>query len=259
MLIPFYRNSSEIPEQYKDLYIESTNENEAGMFVLNVTPKEGYVLENVAPLKNALTRQKERGDKYKLQASTVPEGFDFEGNARKLKQLSEQQGFNPDDERKALKIEVQKNLEDEFRIQVEAKDSEILGYRKGIEQSAREGVYAEASKMGIDKMLLQGFLETQTRVDIDKDGYSLAYINKDGSNRHRPTDTGDVLPYGNKDFLEDLTKHEVFGKLVTTKANSGGGGDSSYTNPVQPVGKVSRTNVGDNLADLASGKKTLSE
>ena len=257
MLIPFYKESSEIPEQYTDLY----KENEQGIHVLQVEPKDGYALENLAPLKNALTRQKERGDEYKTKLQMIPENFDFDANARKLKQLETQQGFNPDEERKAIKLEVQKNFQDEFKLEIEKKDAQMQSLKRGIEQSAREGVYAEASKIGIDKMLLQSYLESQTVVNIDDKGYSLAFVNPDGTPRHTPQPNGDVTPYNTGDFLKDLSKHDVYGKLVKTDANSGDGGNIDYQNQNINSGKkvISDSNVGNNLEDIASGKAVRAE
>ena len=224
-----------------------------------MTPTEGYALENLSSLKNALTRQKQRGDEYKAKAESIPDGFDFDANARKLKQLSEQQGFNPDEERKALKIEVQKNLENEFKRQIDAKDAEIESYRGGIEKSAREGIYAEASKIGIDKMLLQSYLEAQTVVEIKDGGYTLTFVNKDGTPRNKASDNGDVLPYSAKNFISDLSEHEVYGKLVTTDANSGDGGEQTYQGQTPQAGQVSRESVGTNLEAIASGEKRVAD
>ena len=91
MLKAFIKDLSGIPEESQALY----KKHEDG-YIVNIEAVDGYALEDLAPLKSTLNRLKGDITGYKDIIGTIPEGFDFGANERKLAQLAKQQDFDPD-------------------------------------------------------------------------------------------------------------------------------------------------------------------
>ena len=255
MLKAFIKDLSGIPEETQALYKKVDDG-----YMVDIEAVDGYALEDLAPLKSTLNRLKGDIDGYKNIINTIPENFDFEANERKLVQLAKQQGFDPDAVRKELKIEIQENADNEFKKLIGEKDTMIDGLKQGMTASARESLYGKLQAQGWDKIVVQGMVESMTKVDIGENGANVTYINPDGSNRTHVEKNGDQRAYNDGDLVNYLTEHKVFGKLVETKANTGNGGQQQYSTNQQPNNKViSNRDVGNNLADLASGKVRLAE
>lgn len=255
MLKAFISDLAGIPEENRALY----KEHEGG-YIVDIEAVDGYALEDLAPLKSTLNRLKGDITGYKEVISAIPDGFDFVSNEKKLVQLAKQQGFDPDEARKEIKIEIQKNVDSEYKKIIGEKDNKISSLETGLSAGARETLYGKLQAKGWDKLIVQGLVESMTKVDISENGASVAYVNPDGTNRNHMEKNGDQRAYNDDDLINYLTSHETFGKLVPTKATSGNGGVNQYANNTQSNGKViASQDAGNNLEALASGQATLSE
>jgi hypothetical protein len=256
MLIPFYNQQSEIPEQYKDLY----KADESGLYVLQVEAKDGYVLENVAPLKNPLARQKDKATKLQVIVDGIPDDFSFEKYEKDMKKFDEAGSFDREKEIKDLRIEVQKNIENEFKALINEKDSVIEKQQQGMKNAARETLYGKLAAKGWDKMVVKGIVESMTTVEIGDNGGEVKYI-KDGEPMRKSEKNGDLRPYTDDDLIQHLTDHEIYGKLVPAKKNSGNGGESNYdqNNFNSSAQVISANDVGNNLEKIASGEVQLDQ
>lgn len=256
MLKAFIKDLSGIPDEIQPLY----KKHEDG-FIVNIEAVDGYALEDLAPLKSTLNRLKGDITGYKDVIGAIPEGFDFGANERKLAQLAKQQDFDPDKVRKEIEIEVQSNVDNEFKKLIGEKDTMIDGLKVGMTANARERLYGKLQAKGWDKIVVQGLVESMTKVDIGENGASVSYINPDGTNRSAVEKNGDQRAYNDDDLVNYLTEHKVFGKLVQSKANTGNGGQQQYANNDQNSGVkvISSQDAGNNLMDIATGKVQLAE
>lgn len=261
MLNAFIQDMSEITDNEQELlkkletkYVEA----EGGGFMLEVKAQSGFALEKLSGLKSTLNKLKIQVQD--LKENQLPEGKtmdDIEAMRTKLKTRLDSEGsFNADEERKAIKLDIQQTLDDDYKSIIKTKDDRIGELETGMMGSARDGIYNKAAALGIPKVVLQGYIEQQTKVSIDGTGTSMQYINlADGTAREFIDDNGDRRPFNDSDMLKELTKHETFGKLIPTDARSGTGGQSDYsTSTSGKVKIVSDREAGNDLEGMMSGE-----
>lgn len=251
MFEAIYMSLDEIPEQKREDY----KLNDDGVYVLQVNAKNGYSLENVSGLKSAHLKTKAKLDEAKKIVSTLPEGFSVERYLKDKAKYAESNKFNIEEERRDIKVEIQKQEQNNYKSIIEKKDSDYLSLRNGIEQSARNEIFGKCEALGIDKMLIESYVNNITRVNITDGGYSLDFINPDGTKQQKAEENGDIRDYNVSDFMDGLPEHKVYGKLVQTKANSGSGGRKEYNGAPQSGRKfVSESEQGNYLQEIAEGK-----
>ena len=251
MLKAFYKDSSEIPEENAADY----KQNNEGLYVLQVEARDGWALENVSGLKSAHLKTKGKLDEARNIVNGLPEGFTTEQYIKDKAKFAESGNFNIEEERRDLKVEIQKQEQNNYKGIIERKDAELLSFKTSVEQSARNEIFGKCEALGIDKMLIESYVNNITKVDIGEGGYNLGFINADGSKMQKAEDNGDIRDYNTSDFIADLPEHKVYGKLVQSQANSGNGGRKEYSNsPQQGVKYVSEAESGNYLKEISEGK-----
>ena len=256
MLLPFYKDVSEIPEQYTDLY----KKNSEGLFYLQVEAVDGHALEHVAPLKNALTRQKEKVTELTTKLDAIPEDFDFSKYEKDKAKFDTANDFNREKELKELTIEANKNVENEYKSILKGKDDVIGGFVEGMKKSARDHLYSKLIAKGWKKEALQGVVERMTKVEMKDNQAVVSYVNDDGSNMNHIATNGDQRAFSDDDMIKHLSNDETYGRMLPTSANTGNGGQNEYANNQNNNSKViSGRDVGNNLEALAKGTVRLAE
>lgn len=251
MLKAYYKDLSEITEENQSLY----RQNGEGLYILQVEARDGWALENVSGLKSAHLKTKGKLDEAKAIVNSLPEGFTSEQYLKDKTKFLESGNFNIDEERKNLKVEIQKQEQNNYKTIIEKKDADYLSLKKGVEQSARNEIYGKCAAIGIDRMLIESYVNSITSVEIDGGGFTLGFINADGSKTQKAEDNGDIRDYTTDDFISDLPQHKVYGKLVQSQANSGSGGRKEYNNaPQTGVKYVTEAESGNYLKEISEGK-----
>ena len=255
MLKAFVTDLTGIPEESQGLY-----KKHEGGYIVDIEAVDGYALENLAPLKNALTRQKEKVTELTVKIDGVPDGFDFAKYEKDKEKFETANSFNREQELKDLTIAAQKSVDDEFKKLIGDKDTRIDTLETGLKSGARETLYGKLQSKGWDKLIVQGVVESMTKVEIGENGASVTYVNPDGTNRRQAETNGDQRAYNDDDLVNYLTEHETFGKLVETKANNGNGGQQQYANNNQKsVITVPKSDAGKYMEGIDAGTHVVAE
>ncbi len=145
-LAPFVTTLEGLAEPVAKEYVKNEKD---GKFYLNVTPTEGFALENVKGLKDALSQERSRADTAE-QKLTVFKDIDPAAARDALSKVDEMKNWTP---------------EQKVREQIEAREAQLTtkygNERKGLEE-----------QIGVLKNQLQGMLVTNaaTKAILDAEG-----------------------------------------------------------------------------------------
>lgn len=218
----FIKDLSEVEENQQALYKESD-----GGYVLEVDPVDGYDLQNVSALKNAM--QKLKGD-YE-QAKTTLKSFgelDPQDALKKLERYEKLKDLNPEKLKKELKIEAQELVASEYKAKIEAANKKADSLKAAVRKAALQEVNAAIASTGANPVFLEGYLSKVADVEFNDDGYELVFKNKNGEKRFNIDDNGNSVPFTAKDLVNELKKDETYGQIFPSDSNSGNGKTTNY-------------------------------
>lgn len=252
---------AKIPDPFKAEYKETKAG--SGKYVLDVTPTDGFALEDVAGLKSALG--KERSDKEALErAAKAYEGIDVAKAREAMAQLEEIKK-NPLDERVRAQVEArEKALTEKFGKDLAAKDAEASDYRKQLEEQLVESaVVAALAKHKGNAALLSPHVTKQIRVEKDARGKYVARVIDPATGTPRISlKSGSSANMDIDELVETMKASDVFGvafegsKASGTGAASGGG---SGAGGGKTVSVRDQKALDANIEKIASGEVTVVE
>jgi hypothetical protein len=225
-------------------------------FILDVEPVDGFKLEDVGALTNALGRQKSEITELKdkvakfgdLDPVTAKQAMD------KLKELGTLDPAELAKERVKTALAQQ---QEQFNTQLSAKDAEISGMTKQLEAVLidQAATAALAAKGGNIKLLLPHVKASARMVKTDK-GFAVQVIGDDGHPRITATRNG-TADMTLDQLVEEMSANEVFAAGFTSKANPGGGtrvnGNPSTTGNPKTIGATDQNAVNNSLESIAKG------
>lgn len=214
----------DVPEGVRGEYKEQTAGDGKKFFLLDVSPVNGYELDNVSSLKTALGA--ERTAKGKLEAQVVKfKDLDPDKARDALARLEELEKIDPTKEAdkiantkfEAAKTQLLKKHSDEL----EGERTKSSKYRSKIDRLMIDSVAKSAIadlKGSID--LLLPHVQSQTRVVEDGDDFKVEVVDKDGNVR-----IGDSKgqPMSIKDLITEMRNSDTFGRAFEGDGQTGGG------------------------------------
>jgi hypothetical protein len=231
MALAYIKELSEISaEEHEALKVLKAEYKPAknGGFFLELEPVQGWNNEHLAPLKNALERQKGENLELKSKYKDIPEDFDLE-TIEKLRAKYEAAGeFDREAEMKALKIEVSENVGNEFKSLLQGKDDIINDFKEGMRSTARDQLYSQLISEGWKKEPLQGIVEKMTKVEMLDNKAVVTFVDENGQPRHHVEGNGDQRLFNTADLIKQLKNDETYGRMLETDNRSGGGGETRY-------------------------------
>lgn len=243
----FIKDLSAVEESQQGLYKEIE-----GGYVLEVEPADGYDLQNVSGLKNAL--QKLKGD-YE-QAKTTLKSFgelDPQDALRKLERYEKLKDLNPEKLKKELKLEAQELVSSEYKAKIEAANQKADSLKSAVRKAAMQEVNAAIAATGANPVFLEGYLSKVADVEFNDDGYELVFKNKTGEKRFNIDDKGNSVPFTANDLVKELQKDETYGQIFPSNSNSGGGGQTQYRTSKNGVKIISPADKHNYQEEIAAG------
>jgi len=246
MLKAVVESVDELPEGLKDLYKQIENGENKGKFLLNVEPVEGYSLDNLDNLKNALGTTKGELESAKSALEGF-KGLDAKSVRDGLKELERLRKIDPEseagklaEERAAAQVgEVTKR----FELDIAARDSrnallEKELTRQLVENTAKAAITAQK---GVPELLLQ--VVTSRMKVVETDGqFSVQVVDNKGV-QDWVVKEGTTVPTTVDDLVAKLKANPIYGRAFDAEVKSGGGatggvkvpGGSSKINPWMPT------------------------
>lgn len=218
----------DVPEGVRGEYKEQTAEDGKKFFLLDVSPVNGFELDNVSSLKTALGA--ERTAKKKLEDQVIKfKDIDPDKARDALTRLEELEAIDPTKEADKIantKFEAAKaQLLKKHSEELEGEKTKSSRYRSKIDRLMIDSVAKSAIadlKGSID--LLLPHVQSQTRVVEDGDDFKVEVIDKDGNVR-----IGDSKgqPMSIKDLIAEMRNSDKFGRAFEGDGQTGGGKRSS--------------------------------
>lgn len=236
MLKAIVTDLNSVNEAHRDLY----KENGEGSFVLNVEPVEGYALENVNGLKNALTGERTLVNEYKGKLSAY-DGIDPAAAREALNKLEKFKDLDPEVHADKIAEERVNLIKEQLQAEFEKNSGAITQENEQLKNALlgqafeAEAVKAIAENEG-NATLLMPILKNMVKADFVDGKVQVQVIGDDG--KPRVKDYVNNVPFGVSDLVAELRANEAYGGAF--KANGGGTG----TNPLKPAGSAPKADVG---------------
>lgn len=220
-------NIEQVDEAFRGLYKEDQN----GLHVLNVEPVNGFALENITSLKNAL--EKERADRKKFEGLYKPfEGIEADAARDALAKAEKWKDFDPEKDAERIALEkfnnAKKQLESEFETRYNPVAEENASLRSLIVGAALENAANEAIAAAKgNPALLMPIIKSMTKAEYQDGKVVISVLDEGGKPKIK--DHVNQTPYSVSDLIEELKSNEAYGGAF--EAHTGGSGAT-----VRPVG-----------------------
>jgi len=190
-------------------------------FVLDVEPSEGWALEDVHGLKNALQSERARARQFEQIAKKF-DGMDSEAASAALEAVANG-GLNSDDKFKKRLEAREKELQDKFQRDLKAAESRASGLEGELEKQLIHNATVEAlRKHGGNVDLLLPHVKSQTRLEEAGNGWRVVVVGDNGEPRVSMK-TGSVDNMTIDELVEGLRSNETFAPAFSGSGASGGG------------------------------------
>jgi len=205
-----------IDQQLHELYRQ-----EGEKFVLDVEPTDGWALEDVHGLKNALQSERARARQFEQIAKKF-DGMDPEAASAALEAVANG-GLNSDEKFKKRLEAREKELQEKFQRDLEAAESRAGGLKSELEKQLIHNSTVDAlRKHGGNVDLLLPHVKSQTRLEEADNGWRVVVVGDNGEPRVSMK-TGSVDNMTIDELVEGLRSNETFAPAFSGSGASGGG------------------------------------
>ena len=247
------KDLSEVGEAEQALYKKT----EDG-YVVEIEPVDGFDLQNISSLKNALTVLKGENEQVKTTLKSFGE-LDPKEVLKKLDRYEQLKDMNPEKIKKELMIDARNELDNEYKTKLSGMNDQMDKLKSSIKKAARNEILSLIAKEGGTPEFAQSYIESITDVEIKDGNYKLKFLQENGQDRFTFDDKNNPIPYTAEHLIKDLKEHKTFGKMFPTPSNSGAGGPSKYNagSVREGVKVISASQEGEYLEEIASGKAVV--
>lgn len=216
-----------IPEPDKAYYKQLTEGDQNGKFILDVESAEGFVLENVDGLRNALTSTKAELD----AAKSAVDGYKGlpapKAVADKLKKLERLEKLDPEKEADRLaeiRLETQiADLNKKHDGEVTIRDGRITTLTSQVETLLIDSEAATAiAKHKGDPELLLPFIRPRLKMEEADGRFSVKVLNEKGDQEYAIRENK-AVPASIEDLVARFKANPKFGAFFAASGNAGGG------------------------------------
>lgn len=246
----FIKDLSEVGDTEQELYKQVD-----GGYSLDVEPVDGWDVQNVSNLRNALGKLK--GD-YE-QAKTTLKSFgelDPKDVIRKLERYEKIKDMNPEKQKKELANDIRADIENQYKDKLSQADQKMQNLAGHLKKAAMGDIYALIAKEGGNPTIAKALVSQFADVEIGDNGYRLKILGENGKERFKISDNGDAVAFTPEDLVKDLQNHPDYGIIFPSQAKSGSGGQSSYKGGTggDGVKYIDPSQENDYLEEIAAGK-----
>jgi FtsZ-binding cell division protein ZapB len=252
----FVTSLDQVPEQYRGLYKEVD-----GGFLLQVEPVNGYALENVNGLKNALQTKTIELQDAKNKIAEMGE-LDLDKLKKDSENWNKVKDLDPEEQ-------AAKKVRDAIRVRDEAHQKELNKYvdrEKSLidklKSSGLESVKTAIAKAGGRPEWAMDYLRNAVKVELNDDLEPVtSFMSEDGLTPLVEYDAqGKEIPFSVDKFVEKMQNSDTYGGIFKTPATGGNGGQPNYEGGQSGKPKViSADQANDYIEELAEGKVVVGE
>jgi hypothetical protein len=226
-----------------------------GGYILDVTPVDGYDVQNVSALKNALARQKGEADEAKKALAEFGDLKPAEV-MKKLDKMKSLDGLDQDKKVKELISQAREDLENEYKGKLQSVNGEKEKVTDMLKKAAMGDLMTEIAKAGGHTKIAQALVHQFADVEVGDDGYRVKILGDNGKERFNFDDQGNPVPFTPEDLVKDLQKHPEYGIIFPSSSKSGSGGPSKYQGGGEGVRTITKEQArsGEFMKELNEGK-----
>ena len=223
-----------VNETHRDLYKDNGN----GSFVLNVEPVDGFALENVTGLTNALASERSAVKDYKTKLSAF-DGLDAVAAREALAKLDKFKNLDPEAHADQIAQERVNLIKGQMQAEFEEK-SGVISEENSQLRNALLGQSFEANAIKAitendgNAALLMPILKSMVKADFVDGKVQLHVIGDDGKPRIK--DHVNNVPFSVNDLVAELRSNEAYGGAF--KAQGGGTGVPTHKTAAPPAAKA---------------------
>jgi len=211
----------------KALYVQATEGDYAGKFLLDVEGVEGFALENVAGLRNALTATKAELDAAKGAVDGYKGLPTPKQVSEKLKKLERLEKLDPEKEADRLaeiRLETQiTDLQKKHDGEVSTRDGRINSLTSQVEKLLIDSEAATAiAKHKGDPELLLPFIRPRLKM-VETDGQFAVQVLSDKGEQEYAIRENKAVPATIEDLVAKFKANTKYGAFFAASGNSGGG------------------------------------
>lgn len=210
-----------IDQAFHDLYRQ-----DGERFVLDVEPSEGWALEDVHGLKNALQSERARARQFEQVAKKF-DGLDPEQARDALQAVADGSAGNDSNKVKERMAAREQELAEKFQRDLEAAESRANGLKGELEKQLIHNATVEAlRKHGGNVDLLLPHVKSQTRLEEADNGWRVVVAGENGEPRVSMK-AGSVDNMTIDELVEGMRQQDSFAPAFSGSGASGGGATGS--------------------------------
>lgn len=222
-----------IPQALQEHYKPQTV-NGQQMFVLDVTPHEGWALEDVKGLKNSLSAARTERDTATEQLKAFKD-LDPVKAREALTKVEEMKDWKPDQKVREQIEARERQLLEKHTNEIKSKDEAVTALTREVEELLIDSVatMAVTGAKGIPELLLP-HIKTQTRVKRGDNGkHTVEILDKDGKTVRLSPKSGSTSNMTIQELVEEMRGNKTFARCFDGTNATGSGANGATKSGTQ--------------------------